>query len=93
MKYKIEIIDDNINSCYELAVYVWKRKHWYSSETWNWEYSHVIGKNYICPEIFQLKTTVKEMFDKEIKEELKREDLVEIHTINITKNLNYDIKI
>jgi hypothetical protein len=87
MKYKLEIIDNQIQGFYEYTLFSWKKKNWWSKEEWNYEYQQVIGYNYICPEIYQGKITIKEYFEREIKIVLKQKTVSEIHKTTIT---NYD---
>lgn len=86
MRYKVEIIDNQIGDYYELNLFVWKRRKWWSKENWNFECGHTLGKKYMCPEIRNGWTTVEEMFDEEIHQVLEREGIEEVHRIVISKN-------
>lgn len=91
MKWKIEIIDNQIDNCYELKLYQFKKiNKWYQSERFDWVWSHsqILGKKYICPEIYTKKLTVEQYFEREVNRELKRDDIEEIYRIVITKSVN-----
>jgi hypothetical protein len=88
-KFKIEIIDNQIYNYYEYIVYKWKKvSKWYQIEKydWCWEHSHTLGKNYICPEIYQKRITIEDMFEREVKRQLEIDGLNEVHRIMVTKH-------
>jgi hypothetical protein len=90
-KYKIEIIDNQISNCYELKVYklsnINKWYQWYLEDRFNWVWTHgySLGKKYMCPEIYKKVKTIEELFDIEVKRELERDGIEEVHRIVITK--------
>ena len=86
MKYKLEIVDNQIHRFYEYVLYSWKKKNWWSKEKWNIECAHTLGHRYMCPEIHQGKTTTKEMFEREVQLIIKQKNPIEIHRTIITKN-------
>ena len=85
MKYKLEIVDNQIDNFYEYVLYSWKKKNWWSKEKWNLECVHTLGYRYMCPEIHQGKITTKEYFERETQLILKNKDVSEIHRTIITK--------
>jgi hypothetical protein len=85
MEYKVEIIDNQVGNYFELGLYVWKKRKWWNRKDWNLEYSHVLGKSYMCPQIHKGKITLEEMFEDEVQKLLKREGIGEVHRIVITK--------
>jgi len=85
MKYKLEITDNQIEGFYQYVLYCWKKKRWWNEEKWHFEYSHIIGHRYICPEIHQEKITLKEYFKREVQRELRKNEISEVHRIVITK--------
>jgi hypothetical protein len=85
MKYKLEIIDNQIRGFYEYILYSWKKKRWWNKEKWHFVYSHIIGHRYICPEIHQGKITAQAYFEREVQRELKKNKISEVHRIVITK--------
>lgn len=85
MRYKIEIIDNQIGDYFELNLFVWKRRRWWNREDWNLVHSHVLGKKYMCPEIHKKRITIDEMFEREVQRELKRDGIEEVHRITINK--------
>jgi hypothetical protein len=82
-RYKIEIIDNQIGNYFQMNLFVWKRKNWWSKEDWNIEFRHILGKRYMCPEIHKGKITAEGMFQRDVKKELEREGIEEIHRIQI----------
>jgi hypothetical protein len=86
MKYKLEIVDNQIKGYYEYVLYSWKKKNWWSKEKWNMEFSHTLGHRYMCPEIHQGKITAKEYFERDVQLILKGREIIEIHKTTITKN-------
>jgi hypothetical protein len=90
-KIKIEIIDNHISNAYYLNVFsLEKTNKWYQvfkKERLEWKFvsGHALGKNYMCPEIFKGKTTIEEMFYKEVDRELKRTNIIEVHRNTVTK--------
>jgi hypothetical protein len=85
MRYKVEIIDNQIGDIFEIRLYAWKKRKWWSREDWNFEYAHTLGKKYMCPQIHKGKITIEQMFDEEVQEVLKREGIEEVHRIVISK--------
>jgi hypothetical protein len=86
-RYKIEIIDNQIGDYFQMNLFVWGRKNWWSKEDWNVEFRHIIGKKYMCPEIYKGRTTAERMFEEEVKMELEREGIEEIHRIQILPHI------
>lgn len=86
MKYKLEIVDNQIKGYYEYVLYSWKKKNWWSKEKWNFESAHTLGHRYMCPEIHQGKITAKEYFERDVQLILKKREIIEIHKTTITKN-------
>ena len=74
-RFKIEIIDNQIEKFKEISLFEFRNKHFFSKPLFHLEYSHIIGYNY-------------KNIDKDIKEELSHmlEDnkgTFEIHEITI----------
>ena len=86
MRYKVEIIDNQIGNVYQINLYRWKKRRWWNREDWNFEYSHILGKKYMCPEIHKGKITIEGYFEREVKLVLEREGIEEVHRIVITDN-------
>ena len=87
-KFKIEIIDNQISNCYQINLYRLGRVNkWYQMEKFDWrvESRQILGKKYSCPEIYKKRITIEEYFEREVKRELGRDGLVEVHRIVITK--------
>jgi hypothetical protein len=85
MRYKIEIIDNQIGGYNQINLFSWKKRKWWCREDWNIEYRHILGKRYMCPEIHKGKITIEEYFEREVKRELEREGIEEVHRITIKK--------
>jgi len=85
MKYKLEIIDNQIQGFYEYILYSWKKKRWWNKEKWNIEGVNVQDYKWTCPEIHAGKITPQEYFEREIKMILKQKTISEIHKTTITK--------
>lgn len=88
-KIKVEIIDNQISNCWELNYYTFRKVNkWYESTNYDWvkEWHHIMGKKYMCPAIFNKKTTAHEMFNKEVERVLDVEDIIQVHRVVITKN-------
>lgn len=84
---KLEIIDNQIRKCYEYCVYRYEQAKFFGliKPKWVFIFSHRIGYNYMCPEIYKGRTTVKQMFDKEVQDFIKDNDIIELHTTTINK--------
>jgi len=71
---KLEIIDDELNNCYVSKLYVWKDvSKWYQFKKYNWSIQqvHHLGKNYMCPEIYNKKIKIKDYFERDVSYILK----------------------
>lgn len=87
MKSKLEIIDNQIGKFYEEGYYVFGKLHWYSiNKSWILKFGHRIGYNYTCPEIYNGNITLKEYFDRDVQQTLKKYHPTEIHITIITNN-------
>ena len=86
MKYKLEIVDNQIYDFYEYIFYSWEKKNWWSKEKWKLVCVHNLGYKYMCPEIHQGKITAREYFEREVQLILRDKDICEIHRTIITKN-------
>jgi len=85
MKYKLEIIDNQIRGFYECVLYCWKKKRWWNEEKWHFVYGHIIGHRYMCPEIYQGKITPQGYFERDVQLVMKKYEISEVHRIVITK--------
>ena len=85
MKYKVEIIDNQIGGYFQMNLFSWKKRRWWNREDWNIEFRHILGKKYMCPEIYKKKITIEEYFERDVKRELEREGIGEVHRIIIKK--------
>lgn len=85
MRYKVEIIDNQIGGYFQMNLFSWKKRKWWSREDWNIEFRHILGKKYMCPEIHKKKITIEEYFEREVNRELEREGIEEVHRIVIYK--------
>lgn len=84
MTRKLEVINNTIGNCYELRVYSWKKPKWWKKIQWVWEFSHTIGKKYMCPRIHQKKITVEQLFEEELNSVMNDYHFNEIHNITVT---------
>jgi hypothetical protein len=84
---KLEIIDNQICNCYEYRIYKYVESKFWGLVRPKYVFfmAHRIGYNYMCPEIYKGKITVKEMFDKEVQDVIKNNDIRELHTTIINK--------
>jgi hypothetical protein len=89
-KVKVEIVDNELSICWELNYYRFKKLNkWYESTNYGWhkEWCHIMGKNYMCPNIHKGKTTANEMFNEEVKRVLDNENdnIIQVHRVKISK--------
>ena len=85
-KFKIEIIDNQIDDFFQINLYKWKKVNkWYQFEKIDWgiEFRHILGKKYMCPEIFQKRITIEQYFEREVQIEMERDGIEEVHRIII----------
>ena len=85
-RYKIEIIDDQISNCYQTNLYRFKKvSRWYQlyKEDWGIEYRHILGKKYVCPEIYQKRITIEQYFERDVKQMFNDYNIEEVHKIII----------
>lgn len=85
-KFKIEIIDNHVDNFFQINLYKWtKVNKWYQLEKLGWgiEFRHILGKNYMCLEIFQKRITIEQYFEREVQFQLNRDGIEEVHRIII----------
>ncbi len=83
MKYKIEIVDDENSGSFVSHLYFYKKIKWWGKLGWNLKAFHYLGRNYMCPKIYNKSTTVEEMFEENNQNWIKTYKIKEIHRINI----------
>lgn len=84
MNRKVEIIDDKIRNQYRIDTYTFSKRNWWGKLIgWKFESGLVLGKKYICPEIYQKKLTIEQYFDREVGYALEDDNIVEVHRIVI----------
>jgi hypothetical protein len=86
MKYKIEIVDNQIGGFYKYDLYSWKKKYWFSKEKWHFVTEHILGYEYMSHEIRGCKITAGDYFELLVQSVLISMDISEIHRTVITKN-------
>lgn len=86
MKYKIEIVDNQIGGFYKYDLYSWKKKNWWGKEKWHFVIEHILGYEYMSPEISRCKITAGDYFERLVQSVLISMDISEIHRTVITKN-------
>lgn len=84
MKWKVEIIDDQINNQYRINKYAWKKNKWWQEPNWLIHSTEYLGKRHMCPEIRKGKLTIEAYFERDVKYTLDIEGIVEVHRIIIT---------
>ena len=84
---KIEIVDNQVMKFYELHVYEFRKKHWYSRKaTWCLYFSQYISYKFMCPEIHKGLIDAKGYFEREVKQNLEDyPNITVIHNIIMTQ--------
>lgn len=81
-KYRVEVIDDEVVKQKTLALYIFKKKNFFSKPDYHWHYSHQTGYNY-RNHYLKSKEDIDKDFEDELMQMIEDYNIVEVKYITI----------
>jgi len=84
MKYKLEIINNEITNCTHIELYEFKKKNIFSREKYHIISRQIVGHKWRSPQVRNMEELIEKEINPNINNILKQEGEFEIHRTKIT---------